>query len=813
MKNLYTSVLLLLVAIVSKAQYSPAYNALIQRELRSQQAMLREETPAIDAINGLDYDLVYARLELRINPDTGKYVKGAITTYFKTGKTNFNRITFDMASALLCDSVQYHGVRLSAANVVKQVDTLRITIPSIPNSGTLDSIKVFYKGVPPEVPIWTTTGFVAGSSAGHNYIHTLSEPYSAHTWWPSKSRIAHDKFDSVDIIVSTPSAFRVAANGKRISEPVTGAHRLTTWRHRYPISTYQIAIGVAKYIQYPTTPAIVNIGGTNMELYNLLWPNSAQTAAVGNTTALNRTAEMLSVMSSSFSDYPFKNEKYGHYAFGFGGGMEHNTFSGMHPSTYDVASDWNVIAHELGHQWFGGSVTCGSWRDIWVNEGFARYSEVVYLEGSTDNSLPVTPQEHRAAFKKTALKRTDDATVSTSTIIDEPIYQSDTTSMNTIFNPAVYIYERGAMFISMLRKTVGDAKFFQALRNYQLDPDLRYKNAYTEDVKRHFEAVSGLDLSEMFQDWVHQSGYPSYSGARWNNVGNQVVFYLPQTRVAGVNNTVSPHFDMPIVLRIRKTTTPARDTTIILFDKGGVLHRVSDNGVFSASSGGSIIQVGLSFVPTEVQYDPWSETLSKPDVSAALVPTVLVRNSALALLATKVVDFAAVKEGKNAKLSWAINQSVDYASFEIERSTTPTGFTNVGSRTAGQAPGATSFTHTDFNIPAGIIYYRIKVIEKDGSSFYTKVATVNNKSNESFVISPNPATDHIMISHGSSAPVTLNLKITDAAGKVVKTISKQAVSAGGKLRIPMDNYAAGTYYVEIEGEEYFKVVRKIALIK
>ncbi|RYY41950.1 MAG: hypothetical protein EOO06_21805, partial [Chitinophagaceae bacterium] len=170
-----------------------------------------------------------------------------------------------------------------------------------------------------------------------------------------------------------------------------GTNRLTTWKHRYPISTYQIAIGVARYIQYPATPTIVNIGGTNMELYNLLWSNPG----TGSQTALNRTADMLTVMSSKFSDYPFKNEKYGHYTFGFGGGMEHNTMSGMNSSTYATAGTWEVIAHELGHQWWGASVTCGSWRDIWVNESFARYSEVVYLDNKTDATLNVKPEDHR----------------------------------------------------------------------------------------------------------------------------------------------------------------------------------------------------------------------------------------------------------------------------------------------------------------------------------------------------------------------------------------------------------------------------------
>ena len=185
MKNLYTSVLLLLIAVTSKAQFSPAYSQMRERETQSQ--MNFDETPLTEGINGLDYDLVYARLDVRLNPDTsigtpaGKYIWGSVTTYFKTGKTNFNRIDFDMAAALTCDSVYYHGVKLAAGNISEVVDTLRITLPNIAAIGTLDSVKVFYKGVPPQVPTWTTTGFVKGNKdsdptpsyrSNGNYIHT-----------------------------------------------------------------------------------------------------------------------------------------------------------------------------------------------------------------------------------------------------------------------------------------------------------------------------------------------------------------------------------------------------------------------------------------------------------------------------------------------------------------------------------------------------------------------------------------------------------------------------------------------------------------
>ncbi|MEO7141578.1 MAG: M1 family aminopeptidase, partial [Ferruginibacter sp.] len=354
-----------------------SYNKMVESEMAGYQYM----ASAMVAGTGLDYDVKYYRLELRINPDTsiGKYIRGKVTTYFTNISPGFNVIKFDFAAALGCDSVYYHGTKLPTINKVENGDVLEITIPALINAGTLDSVSVFYKGVPPTVPdLGGGLGFVKGTHGKRlNYVYTLSEAYSAYTWWPCKSMVTSDKADSLDMIISTPTGFKAAGNGTKVSETTVGNKVITYWKHRYPISSYQVCTAVANYVQYPTTPTLVNIGGTQMPLYNFIFP---ETNTTGSQTALNKTALMLTTFSSKYGDYPFKNEKYGHYTFGFGGGMEHNTFSGMSANTYSSSSSWDIIAHELGHQWFGASVTCGSWRDIWLNEGFATYSEILCAE-------------------------------------------------------------------------------------------------------------------------------------------------------------------------------------------------------------------------------------------------------------------------------------------------------------------------------------------------------------------------------------------------------------------------------------------------
>jgi aminopeptidase N len=768
----------------------------------------------INGGTGLEYDVKYYRLQLRINPDTvatfpvpatpdsshRKYIRGAITTYFTTNNNNFTRVDFDFANALICDSVYYHGVKLAAGAKVEQVDTLKITLPSaIPTAGTLDSVTVYYKGVPPAVTLFGgATGYVQRThgSPAQNYMYTLSEPYSAYTWWPCKSRVVNDKADSVDLIISTPSAFKAAGNGSLISETNSGGNRVAFWKIRYGISSYQVATAVANYVQYPTTPTMVNISGTNMPYFNYLFPETNTAAAQ---TALDRTPDMITTMSSKFGDYPFKNEKYGHYTFGFGGGMEHNTFSGMGFTTYNQTGDWSVIAHELGHQWFGASVTCGSWKDIWVNESFARYSEVIALEFSPTlaTAVSTTHVSHRGGIKTSAT-----STTPTNNQL-ETTFRNDTSTIATIFSPSVYIYERGAMFVSMLRTLVGDTKFFQAIQNYQNDPLLKYKNAYTNDVERHLEATSGLDLSTMFSQWLNYKGFASYSGATWNNSGNSIILKLPQTKVSS-DLPAGTLFTMPVAVRIRGAL-PANDTTIIAYDQNGSLSYVNfdaSGNVSLASSYTNTVQYNLTFTPTTVTFDSYNQVFA---TGAFAKNTTMV-------LATSVIDVTSGKQGDNTKLLWTTDNSTDYAQFEIEKGSDGINFEKVGTLYSSAANTSNNFSFVDYGTNTGTWYYRIKVIQKDGTYSYSKIIVVNNKTaGTKYVISPNPANNYIIIK-SRDAVKKATVKLFNANGSLVKEVALM-FTGGNAARLQVNNLATGNYFAEITGDDGETYTKQIVIAR
>ena len=597
--------------------------------------------------------------------------------------------------------------------------------------------------------------------------------------------VANDKADSMDIIVSHPSGFKAAANGALLSVTGSGSYVTTTWKHRYPISTYQVAIAVANYDQYPAVADTVLIGGTKMPYYNYLFPESNTPTA---RTVLDRTKLMLTTFSDLMGDYPFKNEKYGHYSFGFGGGMEHNTFSGMNPGTYDGLSDWSVIAHELGHQWFGANVTCGSWHDIWVNESFARYIEVLCAE--------FAPSVTNGSTKVSVLNNLKNSTMNSGNQ-NKAIYAYDTTDMDKIFNPSVYIYDRGAMFVNMLRVLVGDTAFFRGVKNYQTDPLLQGKNAYTDDVRRHMEATSGYDLTEFFNDWIYNKGVARYNGAKWNTSGSNTILYLPQT----TQYTTNSHFNMPLVIKLSRTS-PTKDTTIIVYDDNGIINYIND-GVLT-SSGTNTVQFKLSFVPTTVTFDPGNDLIASATFT---------KDAGLMLLATNTVELTGKKEANDAKLNYSIEQGMDYASINLERSTDNINFVAINSISPTAQLQETQFNYIDNNITADIIYYRVKVTLRTGAIIYSKILALKAVLPAGYYsISPNPAKNFINISAGGTSEV-VNIIIYNTEGKVIKKLDRQRIGEARQIVISAKGMAAGNYFIDVIRESTAqRITKKLILL-
>lgn len=541
--------------------------------------------------SGANIDVKHHNIYWRINPDSTKYIRGTVTTKFLTKTSNVSTITFDLNKMSFNNTglvVKYHGNTVSKSFPTSgNVNLLTITLPTPLANNVLDSVTISYRGVPPAAS-GQALGYQKTSFNSSNYIYTLSESYEDKDWWPCKADM-QDKVETMDITVSSPSAFKVATQGKLFKTIVSGTNTKYTYRHQYPIASYLVSICVAKFTEFNRTP--VTIGNTSVPVIYQLFNRSSYTSILN---ALDFCKLELQLFSSKFGDYPFKNEKFGVYEFGFSGGMEHQTNIGL--SSGGLTS-WSTIAHEVAHQWFGDAVTCKTWNSLWLNEGFASYMEVLAAEQIS--SLGVSALSRRTSLKSSAR---------TTTV---PVYIANVSNSNTVWTGAntTAVYDRGAMIVSMLRALAGDTKFFEATKNYVTDPSLAYKSADTNNLRQHFEtALSGANLTGFFTDWVNGVGTPSYN-LEWNNIGTSITLKLNQTRSSNSNVT---YFRMPVAIRVKNASGASQD--IVLYDNGGNLS-LAGNGTIGMPTGTNKITITLPFTPSTVQFDPDNVTIATGTVT------------------------------------------------------------------------------------------------------------------------------------------------------------------------------------------------------
>ncbi|KJF44030.1 M1 family aminopeptidase [Draconibacterium sediminis] len=457
-------------------------------------------------------DFIYQRMEWQVDPAV-RYISGKVTTHFKSQTGLLNTVEFDLSDSLTVDSVI---IRNKTATFTHQNNKLEVDLPESLLPDQLDSVSVFYQGVPP------TSGFGSFETSFHGseftpVLWTLSEPYGALEWWPCKQSLAN-KIDSIDVIVTTPKKYKTASNGILVSEQLSDTTRTMHWEHRFPIATYLVAIAVTDYERYSDYLETGN--GDSIEILNYVYPEDLEDAKSKTPV----TAEIMQFYQNLVGDYPFAAEKYGHAQFGWGGGMEHQTMSFMGNFGF------GLIAHELAHQWFGDYITPGSWQDIWLNEGFATYLTGLSYENIETNWWPVWKQVYSDQVKQQP---------------DGSVYVADTTSVARIFSSRLS-YAKGGYLLHMLRWVIGDDAFFQGLKNYFNDPAVANAFARSEDAITHFEQVADTSLAEFFNDWLYGEGYPVYSASFKPGDEGKTLITLSQT----TTHQSVDFFEMPVPVRL-----------------------------------------------------------------------------------------------------------------------------------------------------------------------------------------------------------------------------------------------------------------------
>jgi hypothetical protein len=485
------------------------------------------------------YDVKYYKLDLALE-NTSLNVAGSVLMRVRVGSQALDSLAFELYQApagspagtatLLIDSVVVNGKRSPGIRRVGQ--DVNAKLAQVAPANALADARIYYHGTAPSGNSAAIGNGLSNRDQGqigytniipYNITYSLSEPFSAHEWFPCK-QVLTDKADSSDVWVTTTLPNKVGSNGVLVRTVSLPNNKVRyEWKSRHPIDYYLISVSVAPYVEYvnyahPT-------GGPTVPIVNYLYNQDALTYYQSE---VDRTPAFIENYSNLVGLYPFANEKYGHSMapLGLGGGMEHQTM------TTQDGFFFNLTAHELFHQWFGDNVTCASWEDIWLNEGFASYGEYISYQtfATAANARSWMDNAHATAQQNSG-----------------SVYVADTTNVNRIFSTAL-TYKKGAAVIHMLRYLLNDdVKFFRALRTYQTT--YRGSTAHTADLQRIFEAEAGFSLTYFFQQWFRGNGYPTFNG-RWNQVGSTVVLRVTET--ASVP-TVTPFFDTQVDYRLTFT--------------------------------------------------------------------------------------------------------------------------------------------------------------------------------------------------------------------------------------------------------------------
>lgn len=404
------------------------------------------------------------------------------------------------------NSLQINSVGSAGMSFDHSEDTLTINLDRIYNPGEIVNVDISYshKNVEDNA-FYVSNGF----------LFTDNEPEGARKWFPCYDRPS-DKA-TVDLKATVPSNVLLASNG-RLEDSTTVANTTTYhWISRDPVATYLTVISAKAgwnldivYWNRPSTP------GNPMPI-RFYYNNNENPYGM---------EQIIPAMASYFSDHygehPFEKDGFAALNNEFSwGGMENQSLTSICPGCWYES----LICHEFAHQWFGDMISPGTWADIWLNEGFATWSECFWWENSGGYAAYKSDVEANASYYLSS---------NPGWAVYMPEWAEETPPNDILFNYAI-TYCKSACMLHLLRYSLGDELFFPAIYDYATDTlEFKYKNSITEDFQAKMEASTGEDLDWFFDNWIKQPNHPVYHNEyniqEKNNGTWNVNFYVNQVQ-------------------------------------------------------------------------------------------------------------------------------------------------------------------------------------------------------------------------------------------------------------------------------------------
>lgn len=534
MKKLFFTTWMVLAAWLSSGQYNIFISPdddYCHHQKAAENQLKAFYSPASSNALLQEYDVRFYFLDIAVENNTID-ISGNVTVKAVPVVETLDTFAFELADELSVESVYVNGIMASFQHG-NELGKIPLVAPI--SQGELFTVQIYYHGTPP------SGGFFSGVSTDYNsnydkYVTwSLSEPYAAKDWWPTKQDL-RDKIDSVWVFLTTSAENMAGSEGllTGVTNLPNGKKRYE-WKSYYPIDYYLISFAVADYQEYNI---YAHPEGTDdsVLIQNFIYDHPSCLAYYQ--AGIDQTAEFIELYSNLFGLYPFIDEKYGHCLTELGGGMEHQTMTTIGGFSF------GLVAHELGHMWFGDKVTCATWSDIWINEGFATYTD--YLA----HSYLTTPY-----YDSVWLKVRHDQVKS---LPGGSVYvpEEELDNISRIFSSRLS-YSKGALILHMIRfELQDDSLFFEILRTYV--EEYGDSVATGDDFREWVEYLSGMDFTDFFDQWYYGEGYPIFDIVWHQDPEN---LYISSTQTT--STSVTPLFKMtvPYFLKFSDGT----DTTLLLF--------------------------------------------------------------------------------------------------------------------------------------------------------------------------------------------------------------------------------------------------------
>jgi len=679
------------------------------------------------------YDMKYLWLHLAVEP--GSNVISGSSQLNVLAVSPMDSLILEFKDNMVVDSVWING---EPKFFTHENDHILIPLGNIFPIGAHLQSTVYYHGT-------ANTGAVYnGTYNGLTYTASLSESYQAREWFPVK-QILSDKIDSLDVWIKTSDGNKVGSNGLLVAVVDSPNNKKEFhWHSRHPIDYYLPSFSVGNYQEYINYAKPAAIAPDSIPIIHYVSPAPGYLDAIKPN--LDKTPVLIEKYSALFGLYPFHDEKYGHCQANIGGGMEHQTMSTM------VSFGSTLIAHELGHQWWGDNVTCATWNDIWLNEGFAEYSVYLAIEKLPSlYSFTSTTEYMQDAHDYVMSQPGGSVYVPNDLIFNE----------NRIFSSRLS-YDKGMAIIHTLRwEMQDDTLFFNTLKTYQNT----YKNtvASATDFKEVAETISGKNLTDYFNEWYYGEGYPTFNITYFKLGSDSIVLLVNQTTSAP---DVTPFFKGLYELTLQ---FPTGDTTVKI--------QLSQNN--------QLFRFHASQEVTNILVDPnnWVINAVGAIQYGGIIPVTLSEVNILA-----GADCQAL-------VSWKASNESNLSAYIIEISKDGNSYHQVKTL----YPHGDGYYSTEIPLATGHYFVRIKINNRDGSIKYSDILKVNMQCGkaESIVISPNPVHKNLAAQLWWNKDEIISIRVYNVIGQMVATQKQQVFSGSNSISIPTHFLSNGIYEIRV----------------